>query len=369
MALTPTKETTMRTTTFALATLATLAAAPSAPGVAGAAAQEPVRVVATLPVYGAIARALGGDEVEVSSIAEPNEDAHFVRPKPSFALDLRRADLFITTGLDLELWVPTLLDKAGNPDVLEGGRGYVTAYTGVTLLDAPATADRSQGDIHIFGNPHLHTDPLRALQVARNIAAGLERVAPDRAAVFQQGLQAFTRETYRRLFGERLVGMLGGEALEQLALSGNLFPFLEQREFQGQPLRAYLGGWLDEASPFRGRQMICYHKDWAYFEERFGLTCADYVESKPGIPPTPRHVVRLIALMREEEIPIVIAPNYYDASQVEQVAERGGAVALVVPFYPNPAAGIPTYFDLVDRWIEEVGEAYEDAGDSGDGRE
>ena len=352
----------MRRIPIALAALAAAALAPLLPGAPTIAGQEPVRVVATLPVYGSIARAIGGDQVQVNSIADPNEDAHFVRPKPSFALDLRRADLFVTTGLDLELWVPALLDRAGNSDVLEGGPGYVTAYTGIKLLDIPASADRSQGDIHIYGNPHLHTDPLRALQVARNITTGLKRVAPDRAARFDQGLAAYTRETYRRLFGERLVEMLGGEALEQLALSGNLFPFLDRQEFEGRPLRSYLGGWLQEAADFRGQRMICYHKDWAYFEERFGVTCADYVESKPGIPPTPRHVARLIGLMRDEGIRVVIAPSYYSEDQVGQVAERGGGVPLVVPFYPNPQVGIATYFDLVDHWIDEVDEAFEDAG-------
>ena len=107
--------------------------------------QEPVRVVATLSVYADVVRQIGGEAVSVISIAHPNEDAHFVRPKPSFALELRRADLFVTTGLDLELWVPTLLDKAGNGDVTEGGKGYVTAYTGIELLDIPAGADRSAG--------------------------------------------------------------------------------------------------------------------------------------------------------------------------------------------------------------------------------
>ena len=158
---------------------------------------EPLRVVASLPVYASIAKAVGGDEVEVVSIASPNEDSHFVRPKPSFALELRRADLFVTTGLDLELWAPALLDKAGNSNVIEGSRGYVTAYTGIELLDIPTAADRSQGDVHIYGNPHVHTDPLRALQVARNITTGLKRIAPDRAAHFDAGLAAYRSEERR----------------------------------------------------------------------------------------------------------------------------------------------------------------------------
>ena len=148
------------------------------PSVGPGPVRDPIRVVATLPVYAEIAKEIGGAEVDVSSIANPNEDAHFVRPKPSFALDLRRADMFINTGLDLELWVPTLLDRAGNAQVMEGGRGYVTTYTGIRLLDIPVAADRSAGDVHIYGNPHLTTDPLRALQVARNITTGLKRVSP-----------------------------------------------------------------------------------------------------------------------------------------------------------------------------------------------
>lgn len=320
--------------------------------------QDPVRVVATLPVYASIVRTIGGDQVQVTSIADPEEDAHFVRPKPSFARDLRRADLFITTGLDLELWVPALLDRAGNTDVMEGGRGYVTAYTGVRLLDIPESADRSQGDIHIYGNPHLHTDPTRTVQVARNIAAGLRSVAPDRAERWDRGLQAFRDRVYREMVGETLVELLGVDALEQLALSGNLWPFLTEREYQGRRLVEDLGGWLAEARELRDRRIICYHKDWAYFEERFGITCAAYVESQPGIPPTPRHVARLIDLMRENDIGIVLAPSYYPIERVTQVAQRGGATAVSVPFYPG-VRGVEDYFDLVDRWIQDLLEAAE----------
>jgi len=194
-----------------------------------AAPRAPLKVVATLPVYAEIAKEIGGDEVETSAIANPNEDPHFVRPRPSFALDLRRADAFITTGLDLELWVPTLLDRAGNAQVLEGGKGYITAYTGITLLDIPVAADRSAGDVHIYGNPHLTTDPLRTLQVARNITTGLKRVAPDRASVFEAGLAKFQDKIYRKLFGDRLVELLGGPTLEQLAFNGTLFQFLQNQ--------------------------------------------------------------------------------------------------------------------------------------------
>ena len=321
---------------------------------ADTAVRAPVRVVTTLPVYASITRAIGGAEVDVVSIADPNEDSHFVRPKPSYALELRRAEMFVNTGLDLELWVPALLDKAGNSNVLEGARRPVTAYTGIELLDVPAAADRSQGDVHIYGNPHLHTDPLRALQIARNITTGLKRVAPDRSAHFEAGLAAYQAETYERLFGARLVELLDGPTLEQLALNGGLFDFLESNEFEGRPLMESLGGWLREAMPLRSQNIICYHVNWSYFEERFGVECAEYVETKPGISPTPRHVARLIDLMRSQGISVVLAANYFDPGRVENVARRGDARAVIVPMQTNPRTGVDSYFDLVDIWVSEL---------------
>jgi len=346
---------------------AALLAAPGAPDAdpapapsADPPAQEPVRVVATLPIYADIAEAIGGDAVRVTSIADPDEDAHFVRPKPSFALDLRRADMFITTGLDLELWVPTLLDKANNQQVLEGGRGYVTAYSGIELLDIPETTDRSEGDIHIYGNPHLHTDPLRTLQVARNVTQGLRSVAPDRSDRWNRGLQAYADRIYRALFGDRLVELLGGQALEKLAQSGNFFSFLESEEYEGTPLIEELGGWLAAAEPFRGADIICYHKNWAYFEERFRVTCAEYVEAKPGIPPTPGHVSELIDRMQSRQLNVVLAASYFDRSKVERVAQRGGATPIIVPLYPG-TSGLEDYFAVVDNWVSSLASAVEGA--------
>jgi len=327
-----------------------------------AAQADPVRVVATLPVYADLAEKIGGAEVDVSAIASPNEDAHFVRPKPSFALSIRRADLFITTGLDLELWAPVVLDRAGNADVSEGGRGYVTAYTGIELLDIPVSADRSGGDVHIFGNPHVTTDPLRALQVARNITVGLERVAPDRRRIWNLGLDRLTAEIHRRLFGERLVELLGGEILETLALQGTLHTFLEGEDFEGRPLISELGGWLGVAEAFRGRDIICYHKNWAYLEDRFGVRCADFVESKPGIPPTPRHVAALLEKMTSEGIDVILAAAHYDERKVETVAQRGLARAVVVPMNPGARAGVDDYFDLVDAWVDGLAQAFAGSG-------
>jgi ABC-type Zn uptake system ZnuABC Zn-binding protein ZnuA len=336
--------------------LAALLGGGGAPGVTPTPA-APVRVVATLPVYAAITREIGGPEVTVISIADPNEDSHFVRPKPSYALELKRAELFVTTGLDLELWVPTLLDKANNPNVIEGARGYVSTHTGIQLLDVPAVADRSAGDVHIFGNPHLHTDPLRALQVARNITTGLTRVAPDRRGVWEANLARFEDRIHRRTFGERLVDLLGGPTLERLALGGGLMAFLETNEYEGHRLLDELGGWLKEGEVLRGQRIICYHKNWAYFENRFGVQCAEYVEVKPGIPATPRHVARLIELMRDQGLRVVLAASYFDRSKVETVAQRGRATAVIVPMQTQARDGLDDYFELVDLWVGSLATA------------
>lgn len=340
----------MTTTTLALAALLAATTPSDGPGPGGPEA-APVRVVATLPVYASLAREIGGSEVTVTAIADPNEDSHFVRPKPSFALELKRADLFITTGLDLELWVPTLLDKAGNPQVIEGGRGYVSAHTGITLLDIPAAVDRAAGDVHVYGNPHLHTDPLRALQVARNIATGLSRVAPDRRPVWERNLAGFQDRIHKRLFGERLVEILGGPTLERLALGGGLMEFLAANEYEGRPLTEQLGGWLKQGEALRGQRILCYHKNWAYLEDRFGVVCADYVEVKPGIPPTPRHVARLVEEMRTGGLRVLLAANYFDQGKIDAVAQRGGATPVVVPMQTGARPGLDDYFFLVDLWV------------------
>jgi len=342
----------------ALLVAATLAAPVGGPGGQQAVKADPIRVVATLPVYAELVREIGGDQVEVTSIANPNEDAHFVRPKPSFALDLRKAQAFVTTGLDLELWVPPLLDKARNPDVLEGGKGYITAYTGIHLLEVPVSNDRSAGDVHIYGNPHLTTEPLTTLQIARNITAGLKKVAPARAGVFDVGLARFTDRIHRKLFGDRLVELLGGPTLEQMALKGTLFTFLQSNQYQGHPLLQDLGGWLKQGEGFRGKSMICYHKNWAYFEDRFQVKCADYIEPKPGIPPTPGHVAEIIQEIKQGHIKVLLAASYFDRSKVQTVADRSGATLVQVPLEPGVRPGVDDYFTLVDTWVTELAAAF-----------
>lgn len=321
------------------------------------AATAPVHVVTSLTTYAAIAREIVGDRGRVSSIAVGDENPHYVQPKPSFVPTLAQADLFVTTGLDLELWVPALLDKASNPKIVEGGPGYVAAYQGLPLLDIPANLSRAQGDIHAYGNPHIWTDPLNAVLIARNILRGLKRVAPQHAEYFTTREKDFETRLYRALFGAELVTILGGEALADLDRQGKLFTFLGQQRYQGAPLLNKLGGWLKQGMPFRGKIVACYHKEWDYFSREFQVSCFDYIEPKPGIPPTPRHVQEIITEMRNRRVAVLLSTNYYDRSQVLEVAQRTGARAVIVPSNAG-GSGVTTYFDLVNLWVSELAQAF-----------
>ena len=320
--------------------------------------QEKINVVTTLPTYAAITREIAGDHATVEAIARGDEDPHFVNPRPSYAAKVQRADLFVATGLDLELWVPAVLNRANNSRVADGSPGNVVAYAGVTLLDVPENVSRSGGDVHVFGNPHIHTDPINGIQIARNIAEGLKRIDPGHASIYDANLAAFEQQLLVRLYGQQLVDMLGGETILQLARGYELWSFAEAQQYQGRPLTDYVGGWAAVAEVFRGRRMACYHKNWTYFSARFGVECAIYVEPQPGMPPSPRHVRNVVEFIDAEQLSVLFAANYFSRSHVEQVASRTGASAVMVPEHVEGEPEVNDYFSLVDLWVTRLAEAF-----------
>lgn len=337
----------------ALATAAVLCSTPHA-----AHAQTKVKIVTSLSTYAAIAREIVGDRGEIVSIGQGDENPHYVQPRPSFALQLQRADLFVSTGLDLELWVPALLDRANNSKVNSGGPGNVTAYTGIHLLDVPTSASRAEGDIHAFGNPHIWADPINGIAIGQNITTGLKRVAPADADQFQRNFDAWKERVLRALVGDSIVTLLGTDVVYNLAVKGQLWDFLQRQSFRGAPLAQRLGGWWKEGEIFRGKEMVCYHKEWDYFSRRFDIACVDYVEPKPGIPPTPGHVAELIAEVRDRHIPVVFTANFYNQSQAKTIAGRAGAEAVIVPANAGGAPGTDSYIDLVTFWVHSLAQAF-----------
>src|SRR3954452_22225658 len=323
-------------------------------------AASPPKIVTSLTTYGAIAREIVGDKGTVTSIAQGNEDPHFVQPKPSFVAVLRDADLFITTGMDLELWVPALLDRAGNRRIIDGAPGYVAAFKGIDLLEVPTSLSRSEGDIHVDGNPHIHTDPLNGIIIARNILAGLKRVSPENSAFYDDREKDFEKRVLEATMGSSLVDILTPATAYELLRTNKLFDLLNTQKYNGKPLSSQLGGWLNQGEAFRGKDMACYHKEWAYFSRRYQVNCVTYIEAKPGIPPTPGHVQEVIKLMRDQKVPVLFSSNYFDRKQIEQVAERTGARAVIVPENTEGAPGVNTYFDLMNTWITNLAAGYHD---------
>jgi len=323
-------------------------------------AQRPIRVVTSLTTYADIVRQIAGDRAEVTAISDPNENPHMIQPKPSLIVVVKRADLLITTGLDLELWLPTLLDKANNSEIASGADGFVAVSQGVKLLDVPETLSRSEGDIHIYGNHHIWTEPANLVVIGNNILTGLKRVDPANASHYEQGFAGWKERLMRAYVGDELVDILGLDLLVDLDREGELWGFLGSQSYQGRPLTERAGGWLGQMAPIRGREMVCYHKQWSYFTRSFGVSCGVYIEPKPGVPPTPRHVGSVISTIADRNIRVLLAANYYDRDQVEMVARRTGAVAVIMPLNVGAGPNTETVIDMVSEWINELTAAFAD---------
>jgi len=320
-------------------------------------AAEKIKVITTFSDFASIAKMIGGDLVDVEYLSYGDQDPHFVPPKPSLALKLKKADLLVATGCDLEMWLPTLMDKARNDKIMDGAIGFVTASPGIDILQKPEGAiSRSEGDIHVLGNPHIQTSAMNWKKVSENILIGLKKVDPQNVEFYEANQQAFVDRVDRDMFGNELVELFSGDQLESLLYAGTLFDFLEN-EYEGEKLLNKLGGWLKKALPFRGKEIIGYHKNWAYFAKDFGLTVLGYIEVKPGIPPTPKHVERTIQLIKDSGIDLMLVASYFEKRKPMTISQKTGIKAL---FLPVSVGGVPEAtdnFKLMDYWIDQINEA------------
>ncbi len=316
-----------------------------------------VNVVTTFSDFATITKEIGGDKVTTDYLSQGDQDPHFVSPKPSLALKLRKADLFVLTGMDLELWASTLLDKARNKNIMDGGIGYVTVYTGLDILEKQTGAlNRTEGDVHVAGNPHIHTSPINWITISENIMIGLSKVDPENREYYRERREAFVDKVYRSMFGDDLVTMIGGEQLCELLKAGTLFTFLD-REYEGVKLIDKLGGWTKKAMPFRGMKVMAYHKNWSYFARDFGLNVIGFIEPKPGIPPTPKHVQYCVDLIAENKIDVMLVANYFEKRQPTTIAQKTGIQAVFLPLSVNSIPEVNDNFALVDYWIDNINAA------------
>ncbi len=257
----------------------------------------------------ALAQEIGGDKVDVESIARGYQDPHFVEAKPSFLLKLRRADLLIVVGLELEIgWLPPLITQSTNPKIQVGAPGYFDASRFAKILEIPTgVVTRAEGDVHPLGNPHYWLDPENGLRIAKGIQNKLSEMRPNDAAYFAQRYDSF-----------------------------------EQRLKQADQR------WIAEMKPYAGRKIVTYHRSWPNFAEHFSLNVVGYVEPRPGIPPSPQHTVELIGMMKRDGVKVILVEPYFDLKTPNSVArDTGGQVVVLMPSVGGEKE-ITDYFRLFD---------------------
>jgi ABC-type Zn uptake system ZnuABC Zn-binding protein ZnuA len=179
------------------------------------------------------------------------------------------------------------------------------------------------------------------------------KVDPANASRYQENLNSFKDRVDRALFGDELVELFGGERLSQLLQNKTLFTFLE-REYQGESLSGKLGGWLKEMAPYRGRKIVAYHKNWIYFTETFGLEIVGYIEPKPGIPPSAKHVQHMISTIKEQQIKLMLVASYFEKNSARMIEDKTGVKAVYLPLFVEGVPEVKDNFQLVDYWIDQV---------------
>src|ERR1051325_10670650 len=286
-----------------------------------AASAKKLNVVASTQDLASLAQEVGGDKINVQFIARGYQDPHFVEAKPSFLLILRQADLLITVGLDLEIgWLPPLINQSGNPRIQVGANGYLDASNFAEILEKPTgQVSRAQGDVHPLGNPHYWLDPDNGRRVARGIANKLAELDPDDAATFQSRFQDFDKR-----------------------------------------LSAADKNWVAQMAPYRGRKVVSYHKSFPNFAKHFGLDVVDYIEPRPGIPPTPQHTIEVIQTMKAQNIKVELIEPYFDLKTPNSIAAQTGAKVIVMLPSVGGEKQVTDYFKLFDYDIELLTKAFQE---------
>jgi ABC-type Zn uptake system ZnuABC Zn-binding protein ZnuA len=287
-----------------------------------------VRVVATTEDLASLAREVGGDRVRVVALARGYQDPHAVDPKPSFILEISRADLVIAVGRELEIgWLPALLSSSRNARVQPGGVGYLDASLNVRILEIPTgQITRAMGDVHPQGNPHYWLDPGNGRLIAQAIRDKLTQLAPVDRAYFADRYSDFDRR-----------------------------------------LAAAEARWDTTLAPVKGARLVTYHRSWPNFMDRWGLNVIGYVEPKPGIPAPPSHLVDLIAEMKRQNVKLIVVEPYWSLRTPESLARQAGGLVLVLAPSVGGVKEATDYIQLFEYNVRALAAALKQiaAGDPG----
>jgi ABC-type Zn uptake system ZnuABC Zn-binding protein ZnuA len=279
-------------------------------------AVEKIKIVTTTSTLASLVNEITHEKAEVYFIASPNRDIHFIGVTPKDIVKVKKADVFIHQGLDLEAWRPPLLEAVGRLDFLHVGEKAIDVSRGIPLLEVPTSLSRIQGDIHAFGNPHYWIDPLNAKIMAQNISEELAKIYPEDTDFFQKNFQEFSHK-------------------------------LDEK----------MKEWQNQISPYKGSAVIIYHNTWPYFMERFGLVIVGYLEPKPGIPPTAKHIEELTQIMKEKNVKVIVKEVFHESRAPKSLAKKTGAVIVTLDTEVGEIKG--DYFTLIDYNIRELVQAFQ----------
>ena len=281
------------------------------------AAEGRLNVVATLSTFADLAQTIGGERVQASSIASPKFNPHFIEPKPSDVVKVKRADLFLHAGLDLELWRGPLLDAAGKTALFPGGVGELDLSQGIALLEVPGRAvSRAEGDIHIYGNPHYWLQPENARVMAQAIAAKLSELDPAHAPVYHERLESFLKI-----------------------------------------LDARISQWQTQLASLRGKEALAYHRSWPYLAQFAGIRVEQFLEPKPGIPPTPRQLAFLEQYVAQRHIPAILQESFVPKEAGRALERRTGLRVVTLCQNVGELPEAPDYLAMMDYNVRQLTQA------------
>ena len=311
-----------------------------------------LKVVTTLNYLREITQEIGGDRVNVTALANPRQDPHYVTPTPSMNQIASDADLFIENGLSLDVWAKNVVDASGNPSIQVGSPGHLIATINAPVKELPTEVSRSWGDIHPQGNPHIWLDPLNVKIIAQNIADRLAQLDPNNSKLYMQRAEAYKNKIDKALFGEELLKLVGknaGEVLSRKAKNDDLLSWLKSKKLDSK-----LGGWMGKALSMPGLKVVSYHKTYIYFADRFHIQIVGELEEKPGIPPPPQHRDAIVSQIQRENIKVILNDNFYSREAADYIASKTGAKVILTYVDVGASEEVKTYEQLISYLLDEI---------------